>query len=71
MIDHLFKFGCLQPHLQTNDNLIPVYHPFMYCLQNDKFRQDLIQNLQTHHHLIHIDEIIHEFSHNILHFTIN
>jgi hypothetical protein len=21
MIDHLIKFGCLEPHLQTNDNL--------------------------------------------------
>jgi hypothetical protein len=45
MIDHLVKFGCLQPHLQTNDNLIHIYHPFMYCLQNDKFHQDLIQNI--------------------------
>jgi hypothetical protein len=39
MIDHLVKFG----FLQTNDNLKNIYHPFLYCLQNDKFHQDHIQ----------------------------
>jgi hypothetical protein len=55
----LTKFGCLQPCLQLNDDLIHIYQPFPYYLQSDNFS---LGHLHTHLPLACIDQIIHEKS---------
>jgi len=48
MTTNLSKSRCLQPHIQLDENFIYMYHPFLYYIQNHKFRKGLIQNTHTH-----------------------
>jgi hypothetical protein len=59
MTNNLTKFGCLQPFLQLNDDLIHIYQPFPYYLQSDNF---CLGHMHTHLPLACIDQIIHEKS---------
>jgi hypothetical protein len=56
MTNNLTKFGCLQPRLQLNDDLIHIYQPY---LQSDNF---CLGHMHTHLPLACIDQIIHEKS---------
>ncbi len=53
-----------------NDNLIHIYHPFPYYLQNERFYRNLLWNLHAHTFpLLTLTKLYMKYSHNTLHST--